>query len=83
MYISVFYVFYNPFSIKNRQIYSLQECDKRKKALFEPTRVGNTAQLELEFLFIFLIFWLLSKNKKTHGDSSSLKKINCSSSSEY
>ena len=53
------------FSLKSGTLY--KNMTKENKALFEPTRVedqlepnparvGNTAQLELEIFFLFLIF---------------------------
>ena len=102
MYISVFYVFYHPFSIKKIGKYD----DLDVEIFFSPlnqvrfTRIWQkkkklySSQLELKtnsspilldlvtllnsswkFFFLFLIFWVLSKNKKTHKDFSSSKKI--------
>ena len=85
MYISVFYVFFNPFSIKKIGKYvdldgeiffsiksgTLYKNMTKEKGFIRVNsspwvegQLGNTAQLELDFLFLFLIFWVLSKNKK-------------------
>ena len=87
MYISVFYVFYHPFSIKKIGKYVDLDAEiffsiksgtlyknmtKEKKALFEPTRVQSSSSWKI--FFLFLIFWVLSKNKKTDEDFSSSKK---------